>query len=272
MSGARGGGLRPGRDFWTKEAYARPVTRRTACMLVAGVICLLTAAPPASARYIRLSDERTRTYSAFLDYPTPVRVKPGLRARKLTSLTPFTYHGRHEVVLVLGRLRTARRTWVRIRYPGLGRRVGWVTDRVLSASRLHRDLIVVDREALELRLLHDGKLAMRVQIGVGAAESPTPTGRSYIRERLALPTSTSIYGPLAFGTSAFSRYRTDWPGGGQVGIHGTNQAGLIPGYISNGCVRLRNEDILALGRRIELGTPVLFKSRSSFLTEAGLAS
>jgi hypothetical protein len=151
MSGARGGGLRPGRDFWTKEAYARPVTRRTACMLVAGVICLLTAAPPASARYIRLSDERTRTYSAFLDYPTPVRVKPGLRARKLTSLTPFTYHGRHEVVLVLGRLRTARRTWVRIRYPGLGRRVGWVTDRVLSASRLHRDLIVVDREALELR-------------------------------------------------------------------------------------------------------------------------
>jgi lipoprotein-anchoring transpeptidase ErfK/SrfK len=176
------------------------------------------------------------------------------------------------VVLVLGRLQTARRTWVRIRYPGLGRRVGWVSDRVLSASRLHRDLIVVDREALELRLVHDGKLAMRVQIGVGAAESPTPTGRSYIRERLALPTSTSIYGPLAFGTSAFSRYRTDWPGGGQVGIHGTNQAGLIPGYISNGCVRLRNEDILALGRRIELGTPVLFKSRSSFLTEAGLAS
>ena len=241
-------------------------------MLVAGVICLLTAAPPSSARYIRLSDERTRTYSAFLDYPTPVRAKPGFRARKITRLTPFTYHGRHEVVLVLGRLRTARQTWVRIRYPGLGRRVGWVTDRVLSASRLHRNLIVVDREALELRLLHDGKLAMRVQIGVGAAGSPTPTGRSYIRERLALATSTSIYGPLAFGTSAFSRYRTDWPGGGQVGIHGTNQPGLIPGYISNGCVRLRNEDILALGRRIELGTPVLFKNRSTFLTEAGRAS
>jgi len=148
---------------------------------------------------------------------------------------------------------------VRIRYPGLDRRVGWVTERVLSASRFHRDLVVVDRGALELRLLRDGKVTMRARIGVGAAESPTPTGRSYIRERLALPNSNSIYGALAFGTSAFSRYRTDWPGGGQVGIHGTNQPGLIPGYISNGCVRLRNEDILVLGRRIEVGTPVLFK-------------
>jgi lipoprotein-anchoring transpeptidase ErfK/SrfK len=44
-----------------------------------------------------------------------------------------------------------------------------------------------------------------------------------------------------------------------VGIHGTNQPELIPGYISNGCVRLRNADILALGRRIEVGTPVLIK-------------
>jgi hypothetical protein len=259
MSGERGGGVCSRRDFWTKEAYARAVTRRTASLLLAGTFALLAAAPPASARYIRLSDERVRTHSAFLDYPTSVRAKPSLRARKLATLTPFTYHGRQEVVLVLGQQRLDRRTWVRIRYPGLDRRVGWVPERVLSASRFHRDLIVVDRGALELRLLRDGRVTMRVRIGVGAAGSPTPTGRSYIRERLALPNSSSIYGALAFGTSAFSHYRTDWPGGGQVGIHGTNQPELIPGYISNGCVRLQNEDILALGKRIEVGTPVLFK-------------
>ena len=31
------------------------------------------------------------------------------------------------------------------------------------------------------------------------------------------------YGPLAFGTSAKSATLTDWPGGGVVGIHGTNE-------------------------------------------------
>ena len=97
---------------------------------------------------------------------------------------------------------------------------------------------------------------MRVPVGVGAAASPTPPGRYYLRERLALPGGGSIYGALAFGTSAFSRYRTDWPGGGQVGIHGTNQPQLVPGYISNGCVRLRNGDVLALRRRVQVGTPV----------------
>ena len=259
MSGAVGGFSRPTRDFWTKDAYARAVARRTPLLLLAGLLALLAAAPAASARYIRLSDERTRTHSAFVNYATSVRAQPSAKARKVASLRPSTFHGREEVVLVLGQEERGGRTWVRIRYSGLGRRVGWVTESVLSASRFHRQLIVVDRGALELRLLRDGKVAMRVPIGVGASESPTPTGHSYIRERLVLSSGNSIYGALAFGTSAFSRYRTDWPGGGQVGIHGTNQPGLIPGYISNGCVRLHNKDILALGRRIDVGTPVLFK-------------
>jgi len=31
-----------------------------------------------------------------------------------------------------------------------------------------------------------------------------------------------VYGPVAFGTSAYARL-SDWPGGGVVGIHGTNE-------------------------------------------------
>ena len=31
------------------------------------------------------------------------------------------------------------------------------------------------------------------------------------------------YGPLAFGTSARSEHLTDWPGGGSIGIHGTDR-------------------------------------------------
>ena len=161
--------------------------------------------------------------------------------------------------MVLGTQEVDGRIWLRIRFSGLGRRIGWVTPRVLSGPSIHQTRIVIDRDAPELRVLRKGKVVQRVPVGVGAAASPTPPGRYYIRERLELANASSIYGALAFGTSAFSRYRTDWPGGGQVGIHGTNQPELIPGHISNGCVRLRNTDILALGRRIAVGTPVLIK-------------
>ena len=235
--------------------YSRQVTRR-AWLPVALISALLLPPSAAAGPYVPVSDERADTHSAFVDFTSPVRTRPRFTARKLGWLRPHTYHGRPEVVLVLGYRDVDGRRWLRVRYAGLGRRVGWVTTSVLSAWRRHRTGIVIDRDALELRLLSKGKVVMRVPVGVGAAASPTPPGRYYIRERLTLPNSGSIYGALAFGTSAFSRYRTDWPGGGQVGIHGTNQPELVPGYISNGCVRLRNGDVLALGRRIEVGTPV----------------
>lgn len=49
---------------------------------------------------------------------------------------------------------------------------------------------------------------------------------------------------------------TDWPGGGVVGIHGTNRPRLTPGQISHGRIRLRNRDILRLGKRLQIGTPI----------------
>jgi lipoprotein-anchoring transpeptidase ErfK/SrfK len=68
-----------------------------------------------------------------------------------------------------------------------------------------------------------------------------------------------FYGPLAFGTSARSSVLTDWPGGGFIGIHGTDAPELIPGRVSHGCIRLRNDDILRLGRLMPVGTPVTIR-------------
>jgi lipoprotein-anchoring transpeptidase ErfK/SrfK len=70
-----------------------------------------------------------------------------------------------------------------------------------------------------------------------------------------VPSRDSLYGPLAFGTSAYSKL-SDWPGGGVVGIHGTNEPGLIPGRPSHGCVRVRNDKITKLARLMPIGTPV----------------
>jgi lipoprotein-anchoring transpeptidase ErfK/SrfK len=52
---------------------------------------------------------------------------------------------------------------------------------------------------------------------------------------------------------------TDWPGGGVVGIHGTNEPRLLTGHVSHGCIRMRNADILRLDRIIEVGAPVTIR-------------
>ena len=87
------------------------------------------------------------------------------------------------------------------------------------------------------------------------ARWPTPRGDFYVREKLAR-FDDPFYGPVAFGTSARSRVLADWPGGGYVGIHGTDRPDLIPGRISHGCIRLRNADALRLAQLMPLGTPV----------------
>ena len=66
----------------------------------------------------------------------------------------------------------------------------------------------------------------------------------------------SLYGPVAFGTSALSNVETDWPGGGVIGIHGTDEPQLIPGHPSHGCIRMRNGDVERLSRLLPVGTPL----------------
>jgi lipoprotein-anchoring transpeptidase ErfK/SrfK len=44
--------------------------------------------------------------------------------------------------------------------------------------------------------------------------------------------------------------------GGQYAIHGTNSPGSIGGFVSYGCIRMYNADILDLYQRVHFGTPV----------------
>jgi lipoprotein-anchoring transpeptidase ErfK/SrfK len=46
-------------------------------------------------------------------------------------------------------------------------------------------------------------------------------------------------------------------GGGQYAIHGTNMPGSIGGFVSYGCIRMLNADVLDLYSRVGLGTTVV---------------
>ena len=61
---------------------------------------------------------------------------------------------------------------------------------------------------------------------------------------------------MAFGTSALSNVETDWPGGGVIGIHGTNEPWLIPGHPSHGCIRVPDSEVVQLAKLLPIGTPL----------------
>jgi lipoprotein-anchoring transpeptidase ErfK/SrfK len=136
--------------------------------------------------------------------------------------------------------------------------VGWVPRSALGGYEFVDTHLVVDRSTLFATLYRGGREVFRAPVGIGTSESPTPAGEFFIRDKLTKFRSP-FYGPVAFGTSARSPVLTDWPGGGFVGVHGTDEPQLIPGRVSHGCIRLRNDDILRLARLLPVGTPVTIR-------------
>jgi hypothetical protein len=182
------------------------------------------------------------------------RAAPSAQAPVVARLAALTPEATTNLVVALGRTHDAGgHLWIRVRLPD--GRSGWIARASLGGYVVVHTRLVVDRAHLTLTLLRDGRAVFHAPIGIGAPGTPTPAGRFYIRDRLTRYASP-FYGPIAFGTSAQSPTLTDWPAGGFVGIHGTNEPNLIPGRVSHGCIRLRNGDILRLARLLPVGTPL----------------
>jgi lipoprotein-anchoring transpeptidase ErfK/SrfK len=187
------------------------------------------------------------------------RAQPGSGA-PVARLRTRTPEGTDNLVLVERRAQDAHgRVWVEARLPVLPNgTTGWLPRDALGGYRPVRTHLVVDLGRMTATLTRDGRRIFRAPVGVGLPEWPTPRGRFYVRNKLVRYRS-SFYGPLAFGTSARSAVLTDWPDGGFVGVHGTDRPDLIPGRVSHGCIRMRNGDIVRLGRLMPVGTPLTIR-------------
>jgi hypothetical protein len=121
---------------------------------------------------------------------------------------------------------------------------GWVKrDDVQVRGQMFR--IEVTLSAFNLKAYKGDELILDAPIGVAVADRPTPPGSYYTTE--LLKSADPVYGPYAFGLSGFSEVLSSFNGGqGQLGLHGTNRPELVGTQVSNGCIRLKNEDILAL--------------------------
>ena len=231
--------------------------------VVATGFAQLRAAPAPAlkiGRPQRLSPGRYVSRWTVLRHATAARAWPSLTAAVVAGLSRLTPEGTANLLTVLrARPGADGGLWVQVRVPVLPNgSTGWVPRRALGPYGAVDTHLVVDRARLRATLYRSGRVVFSAPVGVGADASPTPAGEFAVRSKLTRYASP-FYGPLAFGTTARSAVLTDWPDGGFVGIHGTNEPELVPGRVSHGCIRLRNNDLLRLARLMPIGTSVTIR-------------
>ena len=185
-----------------------------------------------------------------------VRSQPSRTAPVLKTMTQFRDDFRPRVVLALEQRTdpaTGKPTWLRITIPGRPNgRTGWIPAASASLKPVDRWLVIY-RDARKFDFYVNGKVVRTGKIAVGKTGMETPTGLFYVQAKF--DSSLPILGAYAFETSGYSKL-SDWPGGGVVGVHGTNTPELIGQAVSHGCVRLLNKDMQYLRSVVPVGTPV----------------
>lgn len=158
-------------------------------------------------------------------------------------------------------VRRTGKKWVHVYLPTRPNgSLGWVRTRAVKMYS-NRYRIVVRLHAHKLQLWRKRHLLATYPVAIGTRSTPTPRGLYYIVELLRPSNPGGSYGPYSFGLSAHSNVLKTFAGGdGRVGLHGTNEPGLIGSSVSHGCIRLRNAAVRRLARILPLGTPVYVRS------------
>jgi len=127
--------------------------------------------------------------------------------------------------------------------------------------------VVIYTGARALYFVTSGGQAIRYPVGVGRAGMAWH-GRAHIARKSLRPG----WGPPADIALANPRLPLFIPGGsprnpmgaaalgltrGNYAIHGTNDPGSIGHFVSHGCIRMHNEDVLDLYARVRVGTEVV---------------
>jgi lipoprotein-anchoring transpeptidase ErfK/SrfK len=136
----------------------------------------------------------------------------------------------------------------------------------ISNTELSNDAwIEVSINERKLRLRdRDNQILMEVPVAVGKPTTPTPVGQFAVIEMAENPIwqnpfntrmvigEKDPHNPLGLRWIGFKQ-----SGENDYGMHGTYNLSSIGRPVTNGCIRLRNEDIIALFDQVEEGTQVV---------------
>lgn len=148
--------------------------------------------------------------------------------------------------------------WGRVRLPWRSdAATGWIRLRGLRVTETPYSVVVHrDRRIVEVR--RAGAPVATFRAGIGAESSPTPAGRYFVTERVAVPAAQrGSFGSFAFGLSGLqANLPRGWRGGDQLAIHGTGDPASVGRATSAGCVRVSEPALAQLRRWLVPGTPV----------------
>jgi lipoprotein-anchoring transpeptidase ErfK/SrfK len=100
------------------------------------------------------------------------------------------------------------------------------------------------------------EVLVEATVATGEPATPTPLGDFFIDIYNPLG-NHAVYGWGQMSISAFSEVLYTFGGGiGQVAIHGWNDDSVMGQHVSNGCIRMRNDDIALVAQLTGLGAPV----------------
>ena len=118
--------------------------------------------------------------------------------------------------------------------------------------------ITINLASRILTFWRDGRKVTMYPIAVGKPETQTPLGDFSVLDKEVDPVwvdPKDTKKKVESGEDNPLGYR--WMGiGGYYGIHGTNRPDSIGGYVSNGCIRLWEENAEELYELTDIGTPV----------------
>jgi lipoprotein-anchoring transpeptidase ErfK/SrfK len=156
-------------------------------------------------------------------------------------------------------------TWL----PVIDRQGGW--SRVLLPSRPNGStgwlrtsqvdrrstpyLVRVHLASRTLELLHDGDVVGSWSVAVGAPETPTPTGRTFLLGSIV--DANQSYSPVILPLGSHSDTLDSYGGGpGTVALHGWPDTSVFGSAVSHGCVRVPADALEQLSQ-VPLGTLVI---------------
>jgi lipoprotein-anchoring transpeptidase ErfK/SrfK len=149
--------------------------------------------------------------------------------------------------------------------PPLGKTKPKVT--VKDLPKRYGTVLTIDRNHFKLRLFKRLRVVKTYPIAVGMAGLETPAGLYNITDKQVNPSwhvpNSPWAGSLAGQTippGPADPIKARWLGiTDGVGIHGTAEDWSIGSRASHGCIRMHIPDVIALYRRVPLGTPVLIR-------------
>ena len=133
--------------------------------------------------------------------------------------------------------------------------------------------IIVNKKTNQLAFINEGKLKKVFNVATGKEEDLTPIGKFTITVKAINPyyRKKDIQGgakenPLGTRWIGFDAENTD---GRIYGVHGNNNPNSIGKYITQGCVRMYNNEIEGLFTEIPIGAKIVILSSDKSFVKLG---